>query len=153
MFETGKAAQVSAEMARYGIHILGLSETRWIQAGQRRLSSGVQIIYSGHADEDARHTQGVAIMLSQTAGKTLISWEGHGPRLITASFTTKNKDINMNIIQCYAPTNDAEDDNKEEFYNQLQSIIQRLPGKDVNILMGDFNQTTQGWRRSWDSMD
>ncbi|VDP02478.1 unnamed protein product, partial [Schistosoma margrebowiei] len=45
----------------------------------------------------------------------------------------------MNIIQCYAPTNDSNDDIKYQFYGRLQSIIEKCPSKDLTILMGDLN--------------
>ncbi|CAH8550340.1 unnamed protein product [Schistosoma guineensis] len=45
----------------------------------------------------------------------------------------------MNIIQCYAPTNDSNDDIKDQFYERLQSIIEKCPRKDLTILMGDLN--------------
>ena len=101
MYEAGKAAQVSAEMRRYNIALLGLGETRWLQAGQKRLASGELLLYSGHEEENAAHTEGVAIMLSRTAQKALKGWEAHGSRIIATSFATKKKNIKMNVIQRY----------------------------------------------------
>uniref|UniRef100_A0A183KY64 Endo/exonuclease/phosphatase domain-containing protein n=1 Tax=Schistosoma curassoni TaxID=6186 RepID=A0A183KY64_9TREM len=45
----------------------------------------------------------------------------------------------MNIIQCYAPTNDSNDDIKDQFYERLQSVIEKCPRKDLTILMGGLN--------------
>ncbi|CAH8556054.1 unnamed protein product [Schistosoma curassoni] len=45
----------------------------------------------------------------------------------------------MNIIQCYAPINDSNDDIKDQFYERLQSNIEKCPRKDLTILMGDLN--------------
>ena len=77
-------------------------------------------------------------MLSKEPQQVLISWEAVSPRIVTASFTTK-KNINITVIQCYAPMNDALDDKKEEFYDQLQSVVKRQSDKDITLLMGDLN--------------
>ncbi|VDP83084.1 unnamed protein product [Schistosoma curassoni] len=45
----------------------------------------------------------------------------------------------MNIIQCYAPTNDNNDDIKDQFYERLQPIIEKCSRNDLTILMGDLN--------------
>ncbi|XP_018649407.1 putative bucentaur [Schistosoma mansoni] len=45
----------------------------------------------------------------------------------------------MNVIQCYAPTNDRNDDDKDQFYPRLQSIIAKSSRKNLTILMGDLN--------------
>ncbi|VDP67286.1 unnamed protein product [Schistosoma mattheei] len=45
----------------------------------------------------------------------------------------------MNVIQCDAPTNDRNDDNKDQLYEKLQLITAKYLGKDLTIRMGDLN--------------
>ncbi|VDP47494.1 unnamed protein product [Schistosoma margrebowiei] len=45
----------------------------------------------------------------------------------------------MNIIKYYAPTNDYNEDAKDQFYNRMQSIIEKCPTMDLGILMSDLN--------------
>ena len=45
----------------------------------------------------------------------------------------------MNVIQCYAPTNDLGEESKDQFNDRLQADQDNLINKDVNVLMGDFN--------------
>ena len=85
------------------------------------------------------HTEGVALMLAPEAHAAHIGWEPVNSRIITAKFTTKKKHIRLNIIQCYAPTNDAEEEKKDYFYQHLQAVFDRRGAKDITILMGDFN--------------
>ena len=72
MYEAGKSVKIAKEMERYNLDILGLCETRWTQAGKVKINSGQTIIYSGHEEDNAPHTEGVAIMLSKDAEKALI---------------------------------------------------------------------------------
>ena len=139
LYETGKAAQVAIEMNKYKLAILGMCETRWTKSGRRRLTTGEVILYSGHEEDDATHTEGVALMLRKEAQQALIGWEAKGPRLMTASFRTSQKKIKMNIILGYAPTNTSSVEAKNDFYEKLESVLNSLDDKDVNILMGDFN--------------
>ncbi|VDP83222.1 unnamed protein product [Schistosoma mattheei] len=71
-------------------------------------------------------------MLSKLARNPLVGWESHGSRIIKASFKTKKEGITMNIIQCYAPTDDSNDDIKDQFYEQQQSITQKCSRNDLN---------------------
>ena len=106
IYKTGKTIRVARKMKNYKTGVLGLSETRWLQSGQLRLSSGEQLLYSGHIEGGAPHTEGVALMLAPEVHGALIGWEPVNSCILTAKFTTKKKDIRLNIIQCYAPTND-----------------------------------------------
>ncbi|VDO70586.1 unnamed protein product [Schistosoma curassoni] len=78
-------------------------------------------------------------MLSKQAQNAIIGWESHGPRIIKASFKTKKEGITTNVIQCYAPTDDYNKDVKDQFYDRLQSIVEKCPTNDLTILMEDLN--------------
>ena len=56
-------------------------------------------------------------------------------RIIKARFYSKYK--KLSVIRTYAPTNDAVDKEKDEFYNQLQGTISSCNRHDVIVLMGD----------------
>ena len=45
----------------------------------------------------------------------------------------------LNIVQCYAPTSDKNEEIKAQSYNKLQSVLDRLKEKDMTILMRDLN--------------
>ena len=137
LYEAGKVAQLAAEMRRYRLEILGVSEARWNQFGEAELATGELFIYSGKENKDDVHERGVGIMLSARAKKSLMEWEPIDDRIITARFDAKIQKIT--VIQCYAPTNNAEPNEKEEFYNKLQAVVEKAPNRDIIIIMGDLN--------------
>ncbi|VDP49504.1 unnamed protein product [Schistosoma margrebowiei] len=117
MWETRLVIQVAVGMRRYNLEVLEISETRWMKVGQQQLASRELLLYSGHEEENASHTQGVALMLSKQAQNVLIVWESHGLRVIKVCFNTKKEGISMNVIQCYMPTNDYNEYTEDQFYN------------------------------------
>lgn len=66
-----------------------------------------------------------------------MEWHPVSERIIVARF--KSRPLNVTIIQCYAPTNEANLDIKESFYDQLTQTILQRHKKDICLLLGDFN--------------
>ena len=135
MYETGKLAQVTSEMKRYNLHILGISESRWTRPGRITTDDKETVLYSGR--EDNHHSEGVVLILKMGMGKKLLERKPVNSGLLTARF--KGRQNNMTIIQCYAPTNDSDENSKDTFYEQLQSEIISTHSHDMLIVMGDLN--------------
>ena len=55
-------------------------------------------------------------------------------RMISVHF--QGKPFNITVIQVYAPTSNAED---EQFYEDLQDLLELTPKKDVLFIIGDWN--------------
>ncbi|XP_061188858.1 uncharacterized protein LOC133197034 [Saccostrea echinata] len=135
MYAIGKLAQVTAEMRRYNLHVLGVSESRWTDSGKIRTTTGETLLYSGR--EDGLHHEGVAIILKKGIEKSLMEWKPINSRLLTVRL--RGKQVNMTLFQCYAPTNDADEEHKNAFYEQLQQELDNTPDHDIKIIMGDMN--------------
>ncbi|KAI0224556.1 hypothetical protein LSAT2_024445 [Lamellibrachia satsuma] len=77
-------------MRRFNLALLGLCETRWTQSGRLRLTTGEIILYSGHEEDDAPHSEGVALLLGKEAQRALIGWEARGPSTVVEPYLPDN---------------------------------------------------------------
>ena len=133
MNETSKLAQVISEMKRYRLDILGVSECRWTGSGRQVTHDG-STIYSGHEDT---HIRGVVLVISKQKANTLLEWEPISDRIMKARFNSKH--CKLTIILCYAPTNESDIEDKEDWYEQLQQAVAKVPQHDMLLIIGDMN--------------
>ena len=59
-----------------------------------------------------------------------MEWQPINHRIIKARFFFRYS--KLSIIQCYVPTGDAEDEEKDEFYALLQRVLESLPNMMVS---------------------
>lgn len=45
----------------------------------------------------------------------------------------------LTVVQAYAPTNDTMDEERDEFYNQLQDTVSTCNRNDMIVVKGDLN--------------
>ena len=51
----------------------------------------------------------------------------------------QGKPFNITVIQVYAPTSNAEEAEVEQFYEDLQDLLELTPQKDVLFIIQDWN--------------
>ena len=60
-----------------------------------------------------------------------------GYRMISVCF--QGKPFNITVIQIYVPTTNAEEVEVDQFYEDLQDLLELTPKKDVLFIIGDWN--------------
>jgi len=51
----------------------------------------------------------------------------------------QGKLFNISVMQVYIPTSDAEEIEVQQFYEDLQDLLELTPKKDVLFIIGDWN--------------
>lgn len=125
---------------KYGIEIACLSEVRLPNSGHMVIpvahsNTSYHLYHSGVSDDSGRH--GVAVALSANANAALLDWEPISERL--ARIRLKGSIFNITVIAVYAPTRDADDTTKNDFYEDLQNLVRQVPSSDMLIVAGDWN--------------
>ena len=55
----------------------------------------------------------------------------------------QGKPFSITVIQVYAPTTNAKEDEVEQFYENLQDLLELTPKKDALFITGDWNARSQ----------
>ena len=81
-------------------------------------------------------TQTVAVIMTKKAEQALMEWKSISGRIIYARFFSMYQ--KLSIIQIYAPTNEANVKDKDNFYEQLQTVVDSVHKHDILLVMGDL---------------
>ena len=119
----GKLEMVKQEMARVNTDILGISELRWTEMGKFN-SDNHYIHYCG---QEFLKRNGVALRVNKRVQNAVLGCTLKNNRMISVHF--QGKTLNITVIQAYAPTTYAEEDEVEQFYEDLQDLLELTPKK------------------------
>ena len=122
-------------MARVNIDILGISELKWTGMGE--FNSDDHYIYC--CGQESLRRNGVALVVNKRVwNNTVFGCNLKNDRIISIHF--QGKPFNITVIQVYAPTSNAEEAEVEQFYEDLQDLLELTPPKkDVLFIIGDWN--------------
>jgi exonuclease III len=112
--------EIFRELERLKIDIAALTETKRKGKGIEEEKNYVRV-YSG-VSKDQRAKGGVSILINKKYKKCIKEWQYIDERIVQVQMRLTGHDVN--IVGVYAPNDDADDKQKENFYNKLCSIIE-----------------------------
>ena len=92
--------------------------------------------YIYYCGQESLRRNGVAIVVNKSP-KCSIGCNLKNDRMISVLF--QGKPFNITVIQAYAPTSNSEEAEVEQFYEDLQGLLELTPKKDVLFIIGDCN--------------
>ena len=105
------------------MNILGISELRWTGMGE--FNSDYHYIY--YCVDEPLRRNGVAIIVNKRFQNAVFGCNLKNDRVISVRF--QGKPFSITVIQVYAPTSNTEEADVEQFYEDLQDLLELTPQK------------------------
>ena len=126
----GKLEVVKQDVARVNIDISGLSELKW--TGMREFNSDDHYTYYCGQESLRRNT--VALIVDKRVWHVLLGCNLKKDKNISVCF--QGKPLNIAVIQVYALTSNAEEAEVDQFYEELQELLELTSIKMFFSLQG-----------------
>ena len=94
--------------------------------------------YIYYCGQESLRRNGVAIMVIKRVWNAVLGCNLKNDRMISVRF--QGKPFNITVIQDYAPTSNAEEAEVEQFYKDLQGLLELTLKKHVLFIVGDWMQ-------------
>ena len=120
-------------MTRVNIGILEISELKW--TGMGKFNSDDHYIY--YCGQQSFRRNGVVFIVNKRVQNAVLGCNLKNDRMISIRF--QGKPFNTTVIQVYAPTTNAKEAEVEQFYEDLQDLLELTPKKDALFIIGDWN--------------
>ena len=130
----GKLEVVKQKMTRVNIDILGISKLKWTGMGE--FNSGDHCIY--YCGQEFLRRKGVAIIVNKRVQNAVLGCSLKNDRMI--SVRLQGKPFNISIIQVYALTSNAEEAKVEQFYEDIQDLLELTHTKDALFIYRALEQ-------------
>ncbi|XP_012544182.2 transposon TX1 uncharacterized 149 kDa protein [Bombyx mori] len=96
--------------------------------------SGGTLYISGSENKSAN---GVGILLPRDIVKHVLGYNPISDRIITIRLNAKPNILN--IVQVYAPTEKAKEEDIDCFYESLEATLNTISNREITIILGDWN--------------
>ena len=128
----GKLEVIKQKMTRVNIGILGISELRWTGMGELNSDDHYLLLWAGIPQKN-----GVAIIVNKRAPNAVLRFNFKNDGMISVWF--QGKPFNITVIQVYALTSNAQEAEVEQFYEDLEDVLELTPKRDFLFILGKWN--------------
>ena len=108
-------------MTRVNIDILGISELKGARIGE--FNSDDHYIY--YCGQESLRRNGAAFIVNKRVWNAVLGSSLKNNRMISVCF--QGKPFNITVIQVYAPTTNDKEAEVEQFYEDLQDLLELTP--------------------------
>ena len=105
------------------------------ETGMGEFNSDDHYIY--YCGQESLRRNGVAIMVNKRVQNSVLGCNLKNDRMISVCF--QGKSFNIMVIQANAPSSNSEEAEVEQFYEDLQDLLELTPKKDVLFIIGGWN--------------
>lgn len=132
IFEEGAVKNLVSEIRKYNIDILAIQETHLTGSGITKV--GDYIMFTS-GNQQRRY--GVGFLVRESLKGSIKEFNPVSERL--CYIRIKGKCKNLTIINIHAPTEVKTDDEKDKFYEEMERVYQKLPKREIKLVIGDAN--------------
>ncbi|KAI8519266.1 hypothetical protein Bbelb_025230 [Branchiostoma belcheri] len=138
-----KTAVIDRELFRLNIDIAALQETRLPDSGSLKEES-YTFFWQGKAREETRE-HGVGFAIRNTMLHMIEPPSGGTERIIALRLSTHEGPVNL--LSVYAPTLQATSETKDQFYEQLDSVVKEIPTSEHIYIWGTLTLGSNHWHQ------
>ena len=93
--------------------------------------------YIYYCGQESLRRNGVALIVNKKVHNAVHGCNLKNNRMISVHF--QGKPFSIIVIQAYAPDTNAKEVEVEQFYEDLQDLLELTPPKEVPFIIGDWN--------------
>ena len=130
-------------MVRVNIDIIGISELKWTGMGE--FNSDDHYIY--YCGQESLRRNGVAMIVYKRVQNGVLGCNLKNDRMMSVCY--QGNPFYITVIQAYAPTSNAEEDEVKEFYEDLQDLVELTPKKRCPFNYRGLECKSRKSRNTW----
>ena len=130
---TGRGRELADMMERRNVDILCLQETKWKGSKARNIGGGCKLFYN---EADGKRN-GIGIVVMEKLAESVLEVKRVSDRLMAMKMEVKGSILN--IVSAYAPQVNSGMEEKNDFWQDLNGLIESVSKQERRVLGSDLN--------------